>query len=161
MGRKAVFLDRDGTINYDKDYLYRKEEFEFIPGVIENLKEFRQQGYLLILITNQSGVARGYYTEEDIDKLHEYMQEELRKEQAQFDAIYYCPHHRKGIVKKYSVECRCRKPGKLLFERAIKEYDIDPKQSIAIGDKERDLIPAEELGIKGYLIKKNNSWDIK
>jgi D-glycero-D-manno-heptose 1,7-bisphosphate phosphatase len=149
---RAVFFDRDGTINVEKNYMYRCEDFEFIPGAKEMLRYFKSQGYLLILVTNQSGIARGYYTVHDLEILHSYMQEMLSQEGIAFDGIYYCPHHPNGIVKEYSKACECRKPGKLLFEKAIREFSIDPTLSIAVGDKERDIIPARELGMKCVLL---------
>ena len=158
---KAVFFDRDGTINVEKHYLYQIEEFEFREGAVELLKKYRELGYLLILITNQSGIARGYYSEEDMQKLHEFMQIELRKQNAQFDAIYYCPHHPNGKVEKYRMECNCRKPKKGLFEQAIKEWNINAAESIAVGDKERDIIPAKELGMRGYLVSESGRLENK
>lgn len=153
--QKAVFFDRDGTINVDKDYLYKVEEFEFLSGIPEILAEYRKRGYLLILITNQSGVAKGYYTLEEMERLHVYMQQKLSFYGAQFDAIYYCPHHPQGRIAEYTLKCQCRKPGSLLYERAVKEYNINPQQSIAIGDKERDLIPAGKMGMKCVKIRTN------
>ena len=154
---KAIFLDRDGTINVEKDYLHRKEDFEFIEGVPQALKLFREKGYLLILTTNQSGIARGYYSLEDMESLHEYMQEELRKYNAQFDDIFFCPHHPDAVVEEYHVDCDCRKPKTGMFERAIEKYNINIRDSYAIGDRERDLIPAEQLGIKCILLSEDVS----
>ena len=157
---KAVFFDRDGTINVDKQYLYRIEDFEFLPDVPQVLGELRKRGYLLILITNQSGIARGYYTIEQMGRLHRYMQKELERFGAQFDDIMFCPHCPSGIISQYAIHCNCRKPGRELFEQAIEKHRIDPKASIAIGDKDRDLIPAKELGMKCIKIsnEKNNNW---
>ena len=149
---KAIFLDRDGTINVEKHYLYRKEDFEFIDGVPQALKAFREKGYLLILVTNQSGIARGYYSLADMEKLHEYMQSELMKYNVQFDDIFYCPHYSDAVLREYRIDCDCRKPKTGMFERAIKKYDIDIHSSYAIGDRERDLIPAEKLGAKCILL---------
>lgn len=158
--KKAFIFDRDGTINIDKNYLYKIEDFEFIQGVPMVLKELRQKGYLLILITNQSGIARGYYSVNDMEKLHQYIQEKLAIHNAQFDKIYYCPHHPEGIVPEYSIRCECRKPGKALFERAISEYDIDVEKSYAVGDKDRDLLPAKMLGINCIKLssEKDANW---
>lgn len=158
--RKAFFLDRDGTINVDKHYMYQIEEFEFLPGVPQALSELRRMGYLLILITNQSGIARGYYTVEQMRELHLYMQNELQKYEAQFDEILFCPHHPKGMIPQYTVDCGCRKPGGQLFLKAIKKYGIAPEESIAVGDKDRDLIPARQLGMKCIKIsmEKSNEW---
>lgn len=159
---KAIFLDRDGTINVEKHYLYRKEDFEFIEGVPQALRSFREKGYLLILVTNQSGIARGYYSISEMEKLHKYMQKELMKHNAQFDDIFYCPHHPEAIVREYRVDCDCRKPKAGMFERAMKKYQIDMHSSYAIGDRERDLIPAERLGARGILLSEgvNERWVI-
>lgn len=146
--RKAVFFDRDGTINVDKHYLYQIDDFEFLPEVPRVLGELRKKGYLLILITNQSGIARGYFTVEQMNDLHQYMQCELAKYNAQFDDILFCPHHPQGMIPQYAICCSCRKPGRRLFEEAIKKHDIDSGASIAVGDNDRDLIPAKELGMK-------------
>lgn len=149
---KAAFFDRDGTINIEKNYLYRIEDFEFVPGIVNLLKRYKSEGYLLILITNQSGIARGYYTVREMEALHKYMQEQLAQENVAFDAIYYCPHHPEGIVREYAKECQCRKPKDGLFRRAMMEWDIDPQQSVAVGDKLRDIEPAIALGMKGILV---------
>lgn len=144
---KAFFFDRDGTINVERNYLYQKEYFTFLPGVPQVLKELKSRGYLLILITNQSGIARGFYTVHQMQELHQYMQSELANYNAQFDDILFCPHHPEGRVAQYAITCRCRKPGGLLFEQAIDRHRIEPGISYAVGDRERDLIPAEKLGI--------------
>ncbi len=159
---KAVFCDRDGTVNVDKHYLYQIKDFEFLPGVPQALSELRQMGYLLILVTNQSGIARGYYTVEQMQNLHQYMQNELGKYDAQFDDIFFCPHHVQGIISRYAMSCGCRKPGIQMFSRAIEKYDIMPEQSIAVGDKDRDLIPAKRLGMKCIKIsdEKDGDWII-
>ena len=141
---KAVFLDRDGTINVDKDYVYKIEDWEFIDGAEEALKILQDLGYKLIVITNQSGIARGYYTEHDAKKLFQYMQEELSKEGIQIEDVYYCPH--------LGDECECRKPKLGLFYQAQKDYDIDFSKSYAIGDKLRDLAICEKENVKGYLL---------
>ena len=137
---KAVFLDRDGTINIDKDYIYKVSDFEFIPGAVEALKLLQDAGYLLIIITNQSGIARGYYTEEDYEKLNDWMIKTLAEQYGVFiTASYFCPHHPEAVVPAYRINCSCRKPGTALFEQAIREHDIDLSSSYAIGDKLRDL----------------------
>lgn len=157
---KAVFCDRDGTINVDRHYIYRIKDFEFLSGVPQALSELRQMGYLLILVTNQSGIARGYYTVEQMQDLHRYMQNELQKDNAQFDDIFFCPHHPEGIISEYAIECRCRKPGDEMYTCAIEKYGIIPELSIAVGDKERDLIPAKHLGMKCIKIsdEQNGDW---
>jgi len=156
---KAVFLDRDGTINMDWGYVYRKETFRFLPGVIEGLKILASRGYLLIVITNQSGIARGYYGVEDFEKLNAWMIEQLIKQGIFISKVYYCPHHPHARIKKYRMDCTCRKPGIGLFEQAIREFCIDTDKSYAIGDKKRDLEICRQTGIKGYCIYSEEKED--
>lgn len=164
---KAVFLDRDGTINVEKNYLYRINDFEFLPGVIEALKLLIHQGYKLIIITNQSGIARGYYTETEYKALEYWLINELAKNGVEITASYYCPHHPEALVEKYKYECNCRKPNLGMYERAIRENDLDIKQCIAIGDKDRDVEISKKYNIPGFKIysdlvqKKSNIWSIK
>ena len=135
---KVVFLDRDGTINKDKNYIYKKEEFEFIDGSIDALKLLIQHDFNLIIITNQSGIARGFYTEDDYNKLNDWMLSELKSNNINILDTYYCPHFPNGLIKKYALTCNCRKPKTELFKKAIKKYSVDEKHSWAIGDKSRD-----------------------
>ena len=154
---KAVFLDRDGTINIDKDYLYKIEDFEYLPGAVEGLRLLQEQGYLLIVITNQSGIARGFYSEEDYLRLDKWMKEDLAQKGVKITASYYCPHLLDVKVSKYSIECECRKPKLGLFYQAAKDWDIDIDNSIAIGDKPRDIAISEVSKCKGILFSGN--WD--
>lgn len=160
MKQKAVFLDRDGTINIEKDYLYRITDFEFLPGVIDALKLLQSAGYLLIIITNQSGIARGYYKEEDYEKLNEWMLGELKSKGVTIDAVYYCPHHPEAKIEKYRTNCNCRKPGLGLFEQAIKDFNIDLSKSYAIGDKIRDCAICNSTECKGILIANNEKQSV-
>lgn len=150
---KAVFLDRDGVINTKGKsyYISREEEFIFNQGVYEALKYFISKGYLLIIITNQGGIARGIYDEAQLEKIHKFMLSELSKAGIGITDIFYCPHHPDFN------ECLCRKPGTLMFEQAIKKHDIDPASSFMIGDSEIDIIPAGKLGITGILIPTNGN----
>lgn len=153
---KAIFLDRDGVINVDKGYVYKIEDFEYVEGAIENLLKYQEQGYLLIIITNQSGIARGYFTEEQYLALEQWMLSDLKSKGITIAACYYCPHLPDAVVPRYRCICDCRKPGTALFYRAAKDYDIDFSQSIAIGDKERDLAICKETHTKGLLLI--NGW---
>lgn len=139
MMNKAVFLDRDGTINVDKGYVYKIDDFEFISGTIEAIKKLNDNGYLVIVVTNQSGVARGYYTEEDIHKLHVYINRELQKYGAHIDKYYYCPHHPDYGNELYKKQCDCRKPKTGMIDQAIKDFNIDRKKSFMIGNKISDI----------------------
>jgi D-glycero-D-manno-heptose 1,7-bisphosphate phosphatase len=140
MQNKCVFLDRDGVINEEiGDYILKVEDFKISKGIIEILRELKKRGYLLIVITNQAGIAKGLYTREDVEKCHEYFERESGN---LIDEYYYSPYH------PVATESLGRKPGSLLFEKAIAKYKIDPLKSWMIGDKERDLIPAKKLGMK-------------
>lgn len=152
---KAIFLDRDGTINVEKQYLYRKEDFEFLPGVLEGLQLLQDAGFLLIVITNQSGIARGYYKEEDFLKLNSWMIKEFFKGGINITKVYYCPHLPDAPIEKYRTKCNCRKPALGLFEQAIKEFNIDLSNSFTIGDKMRDCIISLSTSCRGYLVGNN------
>lgn len=146
---KCVFLDRDGVINKDNpDYIYKVDEFEILPGVIEGFKELKANGYLLIVITNQSGITKGIYSTEDMNACHDYFQEVSGH---LIEKFYYSPYH------PFFTESLTRKPESLMFEKAIAKFNIDVTKSWMLGDKERDLEPAEKLGIKGLLINSHIS----
>lgn len=137
---KAVFLDRDGVLNEEiGDYVFRVEDFEVVNGIIEVLGILKKRGFLLVVITNQAGIARGFYTHEDVQNVHAYFQEQSG---GLIDKYYYAPGH-----PDFS-NTLSRKPGSLLFEKAIARFNIDPEQSWMIGDRERDLVPAKKLGMK-------------
>jgi len=152
MKNKFVLLDRDGVINIEKSYLHKIEDFEYEKNVVEGLLKLRDLGYRFAIITNQAGIARGYYTEEDYLKLQSFIEDDLFKKGIKIEKSYFCPHH-PNVTGKYGVECDCRKPNTGNFELAVKEFDIDVKNSFMIGDKITDLIPAEKLGITPVLVK--------
>ena len=156
--RKAIFLDRDGTINIDKGYVYRIQDFEFIEKVPEAIAEMKRLGYLVIVLSNQSGVARGYYTEDAVVKLHEYINEQLRKAGTEIDGFYFCPHHPDGIVGRYRQQCGCRKPGIGMLQYAVQDFGIDVGNSWIVGDKERDLFLGYDIFAKRILLEEE--WDI-
>lgn len=157
MLRRAVFLDRDGTINVEKGYLFRAEEFEFIPGVPQALKRLQDAGFLLVVVTNQSGVARGYYTLEDVDILHRHMCSRLQKYGVTLAGIYVCPHHPTAGNPPYRRDCECRKgrPGLLL--QAAEELDIDLADSFMVGDKNSDIEAGENAGCHACLVASGHS----
>lgn len=155
-GVKAIFLDRDGTINVDKGYLYKVSDFEYIKGAVEALKLLSEKEYLLFVITNQSGIARGYYTEEDYFALDKWMREDLLSKGVMITDTFFCSHLPNGIIPKYSVCCDCRKPKTKLFWEAANRYDIDMSQSFAIGDKERDLSICLESDVRGILLSEKS-----
>lgn len=139
MKRKAVFFDRDGVINFDKGYVYSQKEFEFCSGIFNLLSYYKSQDYLLFVVTNQSGIARGYYSTQDFLDLTEYMQSEIMKKLGfAFDKIYFCPHLE---------GCQCRKPKTGMFEEANMDFKIDFEKSIMIGDKQSDMQAAQSIGI--------------
>lgn len=149
MGKKpAVFLDRDGVITVERGFICQIGEVETFPYASECVRKIHDKGYWAIVITNQSGVARGIFTEEQLVKLHEKI-----KEESGVDAIYYCPHYVQGKIKKYSVECACRKPGTKLIDNACKDFDIDMKNSYMVGDRAGDVITGINAGIKTVLLQ--------
>ena len=149
---KAIFLDRDGTINKDFGYVHSNDQFELLPGVITGLKKLQKAGFLLIIITNQSGIARGLFSEQQFLQFDTWVREYLKKYQINIEKTYYCPHHPDARIPQYKTKCDCRKPGTLLFRKAIDEYDIDISKSYVIGDKERDIQICFQQDIKGFLI---------
>jgi D-glycero-D-manno-heptose 1,7-bisphosphate phosphatase len=140
--KKAVFLDRDGVINREKEYLSRIEDFEFIPGVLASCREFVMRGYAVVVITNQSGIARGYYDLADFEKLTLWMKEQFLNAGAPLTAVYCCPHH-----PEITGGCECRKPEPALILQAAQEYNLDLSQSILVGDKESDVGAGLNAGI--------------
>ncbi|MFD1804991.1 D-glycero-beta-D-manno-heptose 1,7-bisphosphate 7-phosphatase [Pasteurella oralis] len=144
--KKAIFLDRDGTLNLDHGYVHEIDQFKFITGSIEALQQLKQMGYLLILVTNQSGIARGYFSEEQFLQLTEWMDWSLADRGVDLDGIYYCPHHIEGKGE-YKKECNCRKPKSGMLLQAIKELDIDPTRSVMIGDKVEDILAGKGANI--------------
>lgn len=160
MENKAVFLDRDGTINVEKHYLHKIEDFEFLPGAIEALKMLQNAGFLLIIITNQSGIGRGYYQEKDFVALNDWMLNYLEENGVHISKVYFCPHHPNAKLDKYRAVCNCRKPATGLFEQAINEFSIDISKSWAIGDKLRDCAICGATACKGVLIENNETEEV-
>lgn len=151
--KKCVFLDRDGNINIEKDYLYKIEEFEFIDGAKEAIKIFNNLGYLVVVVTNQSGIARGYYDENNVKALHEYLKKEVNKIGGNIDGFYFCPHHPQKGIGKYKLDCNCRKPQPGMFLDAKKDLNIDLLSSIMVGDKISDIEAGKNLGMRSILVK--------
>jgi D-glycero-D-manno-heptose 1,7-bisphosphate phosphatase len=140
--RKALFLDRDGVVNVEKNYLHKIEEFELVEGIVEVCRAYQEQGYLIIIVTNQSGISRGFYNEEDFAVLSQWMIEHFKTFGITISHIYHCPHHESidGV-------CECRKPEPGMFLSAQKEYDLDMAHSVMIGDNERDIEAAQRAGV--------------
>lgn len=153
MGKhKAVFLDRDGTINVEVEYLSQVDDFQFIPGVPWALKRLKDAGYLLVVVTNQSGIARGYYDEAALAEIHEHMHQDLASFGASLDACYFCPHHPEHGTGDYRTECGCRKPLPGMLERAAADLDIDLAASFMIGDKLADIEAGIAAGCTPMLV---------
>lgn len=149
--RPAVFLDRDGVLNVDHGYVYRIDQFEWMPEAREAIALINRMGWLAIVVTNQSGIGRGLYTEEDVAALHEWMQAELGPFEARIDAFYWCPHHPTEGEGEYRVDCECRKPKPGMLLQAARELSVDLQASILVGDKDRDLAAACAAGVHGVL----------
>ena len=142
---RAVFLDRDGTIARDVHYCRRPEDFELFPNTASAVRLLNEQGFKVIVVTNQSGIARGHFTEETLAEIHEKMKGELGKESARVDAIYYCPHHPDD-------NCDCRKPNPGLVLQAVRDFDIDLEHSVAVGDLQMDVDLGKAVGCRTILI---------
>ena len=151
MKNKAIFLDRDGVINVERGYTNRLEDFVILPDLIEVLQLLQKKGYLLIIVSNQSGIAKELYTQVEVEILHKYLLAEFTKNNVTLSEVYYCVHH-SDISR-----CICRKPDSLFVEKGLARFDIDPSKSYFIGDKERDVEAGEKAGVKGILIDANIS----
>lgn len=152
-GQRAAFLDRDGVINVDHAYVHRWEDFEFVPGAVDAMRRLHQAGWLLVVVTNQSGIARGMYGQADFDALTARMRAELARQGAPVAGVYHCPHHPQGAVPELAVECDCRKPRPGLLLQAVRELDIAPGRSFMVGDKPSDLEAAARAGVGlGFLV---------
>jgi D-glycero-D-manno-heptose 1,7-bisphosphate phosphatase len=150
--RRAVFLDRDGTINEEKNYLHRVEDFAFIPGVPQAIRRLNRAGYLVVVVTNQSGVARGYFELSDVRSLHDHVADRLAAEDAHVDGFFVCPHHPEAAKKAWRRKCDCRKgePGLLL--QAARQLHIDLDQSFMVGDKQADIEAGMRAGCSPLLV---------
>lgn len=159
---KAVFLDRDGTIVAGVPYLSSVDQLKLNSNAAEGIKKFNKMGYLAIVITNQSGVARGYFDEEKLKEINEEMKSQLFLEGAKIDAIYYCPHMPEEEITDGGQPCQCRKPKPQMILDAAKEYDIDLKKSLMVGDTPGDIIAGKTAGCKTALIEKDKEfYDVK
>lgn len=146
--QRAIFFDRDGVLNEEVGYLWQIENFKWIDGARDAIKFCNERGILTVVVTNQSGIARGMYTARDVDELHAFMQRSLSEIGAHIDAFYYCPHHPEGVVEEFKLDCDCRKPKPGMILRACRERDIDPAQSILFGDSARDIQAARAAGLR-------------
>ena len=149
--RPAVFFDRDGVINADLGYVGDAARFALLPGAAEGVRAAAEAGALCFLVTNQSGVARGFYTEADVETLHRHMAEALARDGARFDDIRYCPHLPEAPLAAYRLDCACRKPRPGMILDLMARWSVDPARSILIGDKPSDVAAARAAGIRGVL----------
>ena len=155
--RKAAFLDRDGVVNRDKAYVHRWEDFEFMPGAVEGMLRLQRAGHALVIVTNQSGLARGYYSAGQYQQLTDAMLGELGRQGVQVEGVYHCPHHPSGSVAEYATDCDCRKPAPGLILRAARELGLSLPDSLLIGDKPSDIQAARAAGVgRAYLVDSDN-----
>jgi D-glycero-D-manno-heptose 1,7-bisphosphate phosphatase len=157
--KKAIFIDKDGTLIHDIPYNVDASLVQFIPGALEGLTELKKQGYMIILVSNQSGVARGYFTENALESLITKMQEMMRLSEIEIDAFYFCPHHPDGVVHKYAISCDCRKPKPGMLLQAADKYNIDLSQSWMIGDILNDVEAGNAAGCRTILIDNGNETE--
>lgn len=153
MKRPAVFIDRDGTINEQMGYINHLSRFHLLPGVAEAIRLLNKNDFLVIIITNQSGVARGYFPIELLHEIHSLMIDTLRHDGANIDAVFFCPHYAGGKVPEYSHECDCRKPRTGLIDQARDSFNIDMSRSYLIGDHTTDLELAHRCNLEGIMVR--------
>lgn len=156
--KTGVFLDRDDTIIRDRNYLKDPDEIEILPGVAEALRILNRKGIPAIVITNQSGIARGYLDLKTLDLIHERLQAMLSKEGARLDAVYFCPHHPEALLEEYRVACSCRKPEPGLLEEAARTFGLDLTLCYMVGDKPDDVEAIRRVGGKGIFIRTEKTF---
>lgn len=146
--KPAVFLDRDGVLTKEKGYVTEVDQMELFPYVAECVHQIKGKGFLTIVVTNQSGVARGLFSEDELHKMNSFLLDRTGVE-----AVYYCPHHPQGVVKRYAKECRCRKPGTGMLDAACKDFSIDREASYMVGDRACDILMGQKAGLKTILLE--------
>ena len=157
----VAFLDRDGVINSGKlnnGYIGSLEHFKWVPGAIKAIKFLNEKNYKVVVVTNQSGVARGFFTIKDVKKIHFFIQKKLKENEAKIDKFYFCPFHKHGIIKIYKKKSSLRKPNIGMFRLAQRKWKIDKKNSFMIGDQKTDIEFARRAKIKGYLFNQKNLY---
>lgn len=145
--RRAAFIDRDGVLNEDHGYVYRPQDFHWLPGAMDALLQLQKDGWALVVVTNQSGIARGLYSEADLAVLNQHITAQLRAHGVQLTGIYACPHHPDGLLAPYRTDCDCRKPKPGLIQRAAQELALDPGASVIFGDKPSDILAGRNAGL--------------
>lgn len=171
MSEVAVFLDRDGTINEEMGYINHLDRFVLLPRAAEAIRLLNDLGLKVIVVTNQAGVAKGYFDEDLLAQVHHKMERLLAESGAHVDGIYYCPHHPEAVREEYRRNCECRKPNTGLIERAVREHGIDPRRSYMVGDKIEDVEFGKRVGAKGIMVltgydrgqweHKHHAWSIQ
>jgi D-glycero-D-manno-heptose 1,7-bisphosphate phosphatase len=149
--RPAAFLDRDGVLNFDDGYIGTRDRIRWTPGVVSAIRTLNEAGYLVFVITNQSGVARGMFSEQDVHDLHDWMRDKLQRDGARIDDFRFCPHHAEGSVADYAVDCECRKPKPGMLRDLMKAWPVRTQGSFVIGDKPSDVEAAKAAGLPGFL----------
>ncbi|OQZ02926.1 MAG: D,D-heptose 1,7-bisphosphate phosphatase [Candidatus Brocadia sp. UTAMX1] len=157
--RKAVFLDRDGTLVVHEHYLSSPDQLKLLPNASRGIRLFQEHGYLVIVVTNQSGIARGFFDEEQLMLIHSKLKAMLKDEGVVIDDWYFCPHHREGKIDYYRVDCDCRKPKPGMILASARKHHIDLSQSLMIGDSASDMLAGKNAGCKTMLIKHNQGDD--
>ncbi len=158
--KKLVLFDRDGTLNEDqKGHTHRIEDFKWIFGAPEAIIKCKQLDLLVIVVSNQSGIAKGLYTREDVEVFHRYMNSKLPKKK-RIDDFFYCPHHPQGVIPAFAIACRCRKPNSGLIEMALKEYQISPRETILFGNSMIDIQAGARLGIDSIQFKSGSLFSL-
>ena len=152
--RRAAFLDRDGVLNEDHGYVYRSEDFHWLPGAVAALQRLQQAGFALVVVTNQSGIARGLYTPDDLDRLHEHMRADLKQHGVTLTGVYACPHLPESVMPQYRLACDCRKPQPGMLLRAAREHGLDLPASCLFGDKASDIEAGCRAGV-------GRSWQVE
>ena len=158
---RACFLDRDGVLIEEVNYLSSPEQVNILPESVKALQLLKDKGYKIIVVTNQAGVARGFFTDDSITEVHREIDGQLSEYKLKIDHYYYCPHHPDGSVNKYAITCNCRKPMPGMILQAVQDYNIDLNNSFLVGDKISDLIAAENSGCLGLLVETGHGKDHK
>ncbi len=155
----AVFLDRDGTINVDKGYFYRPEEFEFEKGSVEAIRLLNEAGYRVFVISNQAGIALGHFNEKQVEELHTWLAAELEQYGARIDGFYYCPHHAKQGIGQYKTVCECRKPAPGLLLKAAEAWGLDLARSYMVGDHNSDVEAGRAAGVQSIFVRTGHGYE--
>lgn len=158
---KLAILDRDGVLNksnVNKGYIGNIKNFSWITGAKKTIKFLNEKKYKVVIVSNQSGIARNYFKYRDVTNLHNFIKKDLKKIDAKIDRIFFCPHHKDGVINKYKIVCRCRKPKNLFFKKIQKIWSIDKRNSFMIGDQITDMQFAKKSGIKGLFFNEKNLY---